>query len=439
MLSSWRQFDGLAMRLIFSAVLTVEPTVSKHLLILILAPIGLLIGCSHRPTYNEKPQPLGPRSFARQWATQLEAADDSPVTAVHVVDKFVFAYRRNGTSTVFDRTTGQMLHQEQPRGGAVRMHPPVLLKDRILYPTTTYLEAYDFQGRYVPHPSRPSDEIDKPFSQEFKFAIHSDVVAQGRYAFFGADFKDSGRAVEVDLTRPYVPEIWTLMMPGSSVIAAPAVEKQDVFFASENGQVSAVTIENREPIWTLERDVFGTYGGIIANLVLDNTDLYVASTDTKLYCLTAKSGKVKWQFYAGQALRQSPVVTKTTVYQHVPTTGLAAVDRILPPGMQNEGANRRARWIARDATQFLSEDDAYSYVVTGDNHIAALDKKTGEVKFVSRRNDFVAFGVNTTGDGVIYACDGNSRILAIRPVLEGGGVGEVVMAPAARPAIAIAR
>ena len=438
MLSSGSQFDALAMRLIFSAVLTVEPTVSKHLLILILAPIGLLIGCNHRATYNENPQPLAARTFARQWATQLDHADESPVTAVHVVDKFVFAYRQDGTSTVMDRATGQMLHREQPRGGMVRMHPPVVLTNRIVYPTTTYLEIYDFAGRYIPHPSRPSDETDKPFSQELKFAIHSDVVAQGRYAFFGADFRDSGRAVEVDLTRPYVPAIWTLMTPGSSVIAAPAVSKLDVFIAAENGQVAAVTIENRDPVWDLEQNVFGTYGGIIANLVHDNTELYVASTDTKLYCLDAQHGKVKWQFYAGHALRQAPIVTKTTVYLPVPTAGLAAIDKVASAATPGEGSSRRARWIARDATQFLSEDDKYTYVVTGDNHIAGLNKATGDVSFVSQRNDFVAFGVNTTGDGIIYACDGNARILAIHPVLEGGGVGEVVMLPPKPQAVAVA-
>lgn len=412
---------------------------SKHLLILILAPIGLLIGCNHRTAYNENPQPLGARTFARQWATQLDHPDASPVTAVHVVDKFVFAYRQDGSSTVMDRATGQMLHREQPRGGVVRMHPPVLLPNRIIYPTTTFLEVYDFEGRYIPHPARPSDESDKPFSQELKFAIHSDVVAQGHFAFFGADFRDSGRGVEVDLTRPYVPDIWTLMAPGSSIIAAPALNKQDAFFASETGWVAAVTIENRQPVWDLEQNVFGTYGGIIANLVHDNNELYIASTDTKLYCLADKSGKVKWQFYAGHALRQPPVVTKTTVYLPIPSAGLAAIDKVAPAGTQGEASSRQARWIARDAVQFLSEDDKHTYVVTGDNHIAALDKKTGDVVFVSQRNDFVAYGVNPTGDGIVYACDGNARILAIRPVLEGGGVGEIVMLPPKPQAVAIAR
>ena len=410
---------------------------SKHLMILIFASMSLMAGCQSGPSYSEKPVPLDAHSFSRQWATQLEGGSNNPVTAIHVIDQYVFAFREDGTSTVLDRATGRMLHRDQPRGSTVRMHPPVVIKDRIVYPTTNYLEVFDMTGRYIPTPTRPGDEMDKAFSHDLRFAIRSDVVALGRYAFFGADFRDSGRAVEVDLTRPYVPDLWTLMTPGSSVSAAPAVTKDRVFVAAEDGTVMAVAIDNREPLWTLEHGVFITYGGVVANLVLDDNFLYVASTDSKLYCLVQKTGKVQWQYFSGQQLREAPVVTKTMVYQMVPTAGLVAIEKT--PAAGSDSFNRKPRWIAGNATKFLSEDDKYAYVATDDNHIAAIDKQSGQVRFVSKRNDFTFYGVNNSGDGLVYTADAFARVMAVRPVLQGGGVGEVAMVAVPRESIAIAR
>jgi hypothetical protein len=337
-----------------------------------------------------------------------------------------------------DRATGRLLHIDQPRDGAERMHPPVVLKNRIVYPTTTYLEVFDFEGRYVPHPMRPSDELEGPFSQSVNFVIRSDAIGAGRLLFMGGDFPGSGRAVEVDMDRPYIPAIWTLMTPGAGVSAAPALVKDIVYIASENGQVAAVQTETRAPLWTLPNGVFGTYGGVLANLAVDPSGLYVASTDTKLYCLAASSGKVKWQYFAGNPLRDGPVVTKDLVYQHVPGTGVAALDKNEPVSAQSATYNRNPRWVAADAVQFLAEDDQYAYLRRSGNAVIAVDKKTGQTKFQSQRQDLVSFATNTK-DNMIYAATSGGRVMAVKPVLQAGAVGELVLAPVPHDAIASAR
>jgi len=415
--------------------------VSKHLLILTLSATALVAGCAAKPSEPiPPPGPLQTKSFARQWATSLQSGAENPVTAVHVSDQFVFAYRQDGSANVMDRATGRLLHIDYPRGGTTRIHPPVILgKDRIVYPTTTFLEVFDFDGHYIPHATKPSDEIDKPFSQEFRYAIRSDVVGVGKLVFFGADFPGSGRVVEVDMTRPYVPDIWTLVEPGAGVSAAPALSKDVVYVASEDGNVAAVSIESRAPLWSLPNGVFGTHGGVEGNLTQDETGLYVASTDTKLYYLAKASGKIKWQYFASVPLREGPVVTKDMVYQIVPGVGLAAIDKTPSAEELASSYDRKPAWIDYSAVQFLSEDGKYIYVRSNDNHIVALDKKTGQVRFASRRNDLAVFATNAKGDGVIYASTPGSRIMAIRPILEPGEVGELVMAPATPESLASAR
>ena len=405
---------------------------SKHLLILTLAlaAAALAAGCGAKASDVANPQPLAKNSFARQWSTQLMGGADNPVTAIHPTDQFIFAYRQDGSSNVLDRATGRLLHVDEPRDGAQRLHPPVLLGDRIVYPTTTYLEVFDTSGRYIAHPTKPSDENGKPCSQNLDGPIRTDAVGTGKFIFLGVAFAGGGRIVEVDMTRPYVPALWTLMEPGSDIAAAPAINKDVVYVASEAGSVAAVSISTRDPLWQLPNGVFGTYGGVVANLENDASGLYVASTDTKLYCLNAATGKVKWQYFAGAALRDPPVLTRDSIYQVVPGGGLVALDKA---GAGTSAYNRQARWVASDAVQFLSQDDHYVYARSGDNHVVALDKRTGERRFASQRADLSAFGINPKGDGLIYLSTNNARVLAVRPVLQPGGIGEVVLAPIAAP------
>lgn len=413
----------------------------NHLLNVLLAAV-LGAGCAAKTPNGgvpEVPLTLENKSFSRQWATDLRHGNDDPIINVHVTDQFIFAYRQGGTSSVMDRATGRLLHIDEPKESTQRFHPPVVLKDRIVYPTTTYLEVFDFAGRYIPHATKVTDELDKPFSQALKFPIRSDVVGLGKLVFFGADFPGSGRAVEVDMTRPYVPDVWTLMEPGSSVSAAPALLKDIVYVASDNGKVAAVATDTRDPIWTLEQGVFGTYGGIVANLAADQTGLYIPSTDTKLYCLQRTGGKVKWQFFAGVPLRDGPVLTKDLVFELVRGTGLVALDKIEVATAKNPTYNREPRWVASNATQLVSEDDTYVYVRTTKNQILALDKKTGQPKFSSRRNDLAAFGINTKGDGIVYVGTTEGLVIAVKPVLTPGQVGEIVLVPLPEVPIAAAQ
>jgi hypothetical protein len=414
--------------------------VNKHLLNLLFVA-ALAAGCESKAPNGgvpERPIPLENKSFSRIWATDLRQGKEDAINAVHVTDQFIFAYRKGGTSSVLDRATGRLLHIDEPKESIQRLHPPVVLKNRIVYPTTTFLEVYDFEGRYIPRATKVTDELDKPFSQELPFPIHSDAVGSGNLLFFGADFPGSGRAVEVDMTRPYVPALWTLMEPGSSISAAPALVKDVIFVASDNGKVAAVATDTRDPIWTLDKGVFGTYGGVFANLVADATGVYIASTDTKLYCLTRTGGKVKWQFFANVPLREPPVLSKDLVFELVPGTGMVAIDKTELATSKNPTYNRAPRWIAPNAAQFVSEDDTYVYLRSFDNDVMALDKKTGEQKFSSRRTDLAVFGVNTKGDGIIYVATSEGRVMAVKPVLTAGQVGEIVLVPVAMPEQAMA-
>ncbi len=126
---------------------------------------------------------------------------------------------------------------------------------------------------------------------------------------------------------------------------------------------------NREALWPLKDGAFKTEGPIVADVAADETGVYVASTDSRFYCLNRGTGRLKWQFYGGRPLTEDPVLTPTGVYLPIPGQGIAAVQ---------QGRRRVQPQAALDRegmTQFLAEDDKLVYLLRGaDNVIVAVDK-----------------------------------------------------------------
>src|SRR5581483_683004 len=109
-----------------------------------------------------------------------------------------------------------------------------------------------------------------------------------------------------------------------------------------------------------------------------------------------------------------------------------------PPSAQRTAFNRDARWVAADAVQFLAEDDQYAYLRSSANAVIAVDKKTGQTKFQSQRGDLSKFATNTK-DNMIYLATTGGRVMAVKPVLQAGAVGELVLVPVPHDVVASAR
>jgi hypothetical protein len=361
--------------------------------------------------------------FARQWATDLTLGRDT-LRTLHVREDTLFAYTAGGRAVSLARDSGSVQFSRPIKGGGTALHAPVVMNEKVelptdretttatpvVFPTATTLEVLEKgTGRFIR-------------SVGLKFSIRSDAAGRGGMLYLGAAERGSSRAAALDIREPYVPVRWELMTPGAAVSAAPALWEDAVYFGGEDGNVYAVSAADREPIWPLAGHVFKTGGPIVGNLTADADSVYVASTDYKLYVLNRNNGRLRWQYFGSNALRTGPAVTSDTVYQYVPGTGLVALDKAQGEFM------RKPRWVAEDATQLLAQDDRNAYVRTKNNRIAARDKKTGEVRFTSQRKDLTVFGTNLVKeDGMIYAGTKSGRVIAIRPVLKPGTVGEVVM------------
>jgi outer membrane protein assembly factor BamB len=399
----------------------------------LLGSLAVSGGCARKKPAPEIAQPLPLQSFARQWATDLQLKGDT-LTGLHVREGAIYAQTRSGRVAALGRDTGTIQWWVKVKGGSTALHPPVVTDQRLAFKRSIHAAKYKEAARWevvevvpVVFPSATTLEIfDRSNGQhvtsvDLKSAIRSDAVGAGSTVYLGEAHKSGSRGAALDITQPYVSIRWEVMFPKGSVSASPVLHGDTVYFAGENGSVIAVAAADGRSLWSLPNGAFQTGAAIVADMGVDDECIYVASTDTKLYALNGRNGKIKWQYHSGAALRTGPAVTSDTVYQYVPSAGVVALAKAAGP------QERHPLWVAEDSTQFLAQDDRNAYLRRRDGAIVARDKKTGEVKFTSLRKNNEVFATNISKeDGIVYAATKAGRVMAIRPILKPGIVGEVV-------------
>jgi hypothetical protein len=407
----------------------------RHALLFLFVGIcASLAGCSHPAVYEPLPTGLLPAgSFALTWMYPLDLKDDS-VVSLDVRDQLIYIVTADKHVTALERKSGKFKFAMVVNTPSPHLHPPVELADKIVFPTVISLEVFDKSGVHL---------RSMPLSSPLRSGAtgSGSATGSGDTIYFGADDPAGGLVLAVDLSRAFDFNRWSLLTPGGAITSTPCFYNDTLFVANEAGQVYAIN-SDRNPVWNTPGHIFLAAAPIIADLKADEGGLYIASKDSHLYCLntidqkvdqtSVQGGRLKWEFFPGVPLEDSPQPAGDMVYQYVPGKGMAAISKVDGPFI------RPARWIYPTATRFLSQDAHYAYLVDArpnaddkdktDNFIIAVDKQTGEKVFESKHTDFNVFGSNLK-DEVIYAGYASGQILAIEPVLNAGRVGEIVLVP----------
>lgn len=382
-------------------------------LALALGAALLVAGCRNEREPVGEPVELAANTFSVDWRAEAPVGDGE-IQHLYVNEDKVMAVNADNRCFFLNRKSGHINQITQVGQVQDVLFEPLTLPTQIVFPSTNNVTVLDREGV-------------KQHAIRMRYAVSSGVVGDAERLFVGLDSPNGGRLVCIrNEKQPYdITPLWELLTRGQ-VSATPAYHVGQIYAGSRDGGVYAVLGETREILWPgLEGQHFRTGGGILADVKADKEGVYVASMDSKLYCLDLNTGRVKWRYYAGSPLRENstPVVTTNHVFIFVPGQGLVAIDK------NNRNEIRPAKWVVGNARQFLSHDEQYVYVQMMDNRVVAVEKQTGQPKFASTRRDFTVFATNLVpGDNTIYAATKNGTVYAIRPVLRPGGMGELVFA-----------
>ena len=112
---------------------------------------------------------------------------------------------------------------------------------------------------------------------------------EGDMIFFGSAGPHGGLVEAYDVSAPYAPQKWEyLTHDATDVTAGTATFDGVTYSGSEGGEVDAVNFQ-RGQIWDTPYGNFLVYGPITADLVADESGLYVASRITVSTASTAPS------------------------------------------------------------------------------------------------------------------------------------------------------
>lgn len=385
----------------------------KTLLSCMIVSAALVGGCHSGNSTDHVIGELPSQSFRQQWSRDLRLESGERSKALFLRGDQLFVQTTDNKFYSLDRRSGDVQYVSEVADAATDVKAPFMLKDGVVYAAGPALRFYDKQGR-----------LDRTVEMETPF--RSGLAGSDRMLYAGVDHLGGGRLIAIDPAYNNKPIRWQLDtgggVYGTPVTAGPS--QGQLFAGGVDGKVYGVSAD-RAAVWSnLPGGTFSTDGPIFADLKASGNDLLVASTDSKLYCLDVRTGKIRWTYFAGVPLHQGPEVTTGFVYILVPGKGICAINRL-------EGQmDRAASWAVAGADQFLAEDEKYAYLKSTDNRILAVEKATGQVKFESHRTDLATFVSNPVNDGkgaMIFASTKKGLIMAIVPVLRPGVVGELAL------------
>ncbi len=154
----------------------------RRMLAGVVTAAGMLIssGCAHKQPYVPTVVEIPARSFTTAWTAELDSPNN-PIEQMYVRDDYIFVYTHSRLVYVLSRTGGEILHGERVvTTPGSQILAPVVLKDRIVYPTTATLEVYDLHGKFI-----RSIDIGAPF--------RSGAIGVGSTVYVGTDTNNGGR------------------------------------------------------------------------------------------------------------------------------------------------------------------------------------------------------------------------------------------------------
>ncbi len=328
----------------------------------------------------------------RYWEANLPLAKGDALSQAHLVDDVLYVVADSGT--VFALTTAE---------GLIRWGEKVTERDYVVFrpthvrqangkgplviPTTTAVFVYD----------RFSGDLIQRFTPEFP--ISGPVEAIDNVVYMGSS---DARFYSVFRTHPQAcrpVKNWEVLA-GGPVTASPVLLGPELLlFASQGGNVFFCRGEDKSLIWS-----YDVGGAVMGDLAVDDTAVYVPSTNRSLYKIDLATGKPAWRCRMPRPLYEGPVLAGQTVFQYCDANGISAID----PTTGNE------RWRMEQGRAFVSHTPGGDFMFTSRRSLQRVDHATGEVQLTLDLGDVITPVRNTRG-ATVYLAGKNGRVVCLQP------------------------
>jgi outer membrane protein assembly factor BamB len=160
---------------------------------------------------------------------------------------------------------------------------------------------------------------------------------------------------------------------GGHVTPPPTIHKDMLYFGSEDGYLYAVTLDGEERYRTQ------TQGAIRAEARVQSGKVYVGSTDFNAYAFDRLTGQPVWIFPTGSDVFE-PIYPDPTVGVAIVASNKNGVYGVVDEAVPERGSEA---WHIPDALYIAGVGPKLCYLALADGRLAALEKKTGMVEWLS--------------------------------------------------------
>lgn len=229
-------------------------------------------------------------------------------------EKNLYALSTAGIITAFNNDTGKKIWSTQLGRGNNIGYAPVSNSKYVFITVGMSLFCID----------RESGEIDwelkLPNSASTSPTVDEDMIYVGTlkgrvYAWDLNTLKELSDESKLPAWRESAIR-WTYQT-GDTISTPPVATSRSLIFASQDGSLYSVTINNRELAFQFETDA-----PISAKLAEFGKSIFIASEDQNLYCLNILNGIVRWRIRTSFPLRKPVTVLDDNVYLSSKKNGL---------------------------------------------------------------------------------------------------------------------
>jgi outer membrane protein assembly factor BamB len=181
-------------------------------------------------------------------------------------------------------------------------------------------------------------------------------------------------------------------------MSKPVASGLTLLFASEKGIVYGVNTVDRQLKFQLE-----TAGKIQAPLTSANGMVFVADSQSRLYCINQSNGHRRWEFSSGAPISQEPKVIGGHVYVVPQREGLAAID--VQTG--------HLLWQRVRATALVAVSEKRVYASDLSDNLLILDRENGNVLGVLNLREYSLRVSNDRTDRV-YLSTPSGTVICLR-------------------------